>query len=118
MTELRQSEALAPEMRAKRPALHPFGSNHRRAARSLRSWPSTTSTSVNAASIRRIIAEGRQVLRQLRRDWCWLLVTGFLVYLGGFGPAPWYGRIIAPIVVLIVSSTVYFRWIAKLSRPQ
>jgi hypothetical protein len=64
------------------------------------------------------IAESRQLLRQLRRDWYWVLMTGFLVYLGGFGPAPWYWRIIAPIVVLVVSGVVYGRWVVKLPRTR
>jgi len=63
-----------------------------------------------------MMAKSRYLLRQLRRGWYWALVTDFLVYLGGFGPAPWYWRIVAPIVVLVASGVVYCRWGVKLPR--
>lgn len=59
-----------------------------------------------------------KAFRQLREDWYWVLLTGFLMYLSGFGPAPWFARIIMPITVLIVSCAIYRRWIVRSPRTR
>jgi len=60
----------------------------------------------------RVLAISRRLLEQLRRNWCWILVTGFLMYLGAFGFALWYVRCAVLIGTLAVSSTAYLRWTA------
>jgi hypothetical protein len=52
----------------------------------------------------------RDTLRLLLRDWCWVVVTGFLLYLGVFGFSLWYFRLAVPIGVLIVSFGLFRVW--------
>jgi hypothetical protein len=66
---------------------------------------------------RQNLPKGVRFLHQLREDWYWVLVSGFLLYLSGFEPEPWYWRIIAPIGVLVVSSALYRRWVTKRHGP-
>ena len=71
-----------------------------------------------APTPRRLVKRIVRALRGLSHDWYWFLITGYLIYLAGFGPVLWYVRIIALVAVIVVSGATYVRWIAKLSRPR
>jgi hypothetical protein len=58
-----------------------------------------------------------RVIKWIRAECYWALLTGFLMYLGVFGPLPLYGRVIEPVGVLIASVVVHHQISTRAATP-